>query len=147
MNINEAKIILNLHNTLSINKTAEFFNYVPQNIYKCLDSIEKELNCKIVNRSIANGISFTSLGENIIPDLEEIVVRYDNIISVSNKPKARIAYFAPISANFNLDIHYNDNVFLKNKAEFLSCYSIEDAYNMLKGHIVDLFVDYKENCD
>ena len=64
MRIKYFEYLIDLHNTLSMSKTAERFFTTHQSIGNAISALEKDLKQPLIQRT-PKGISFTEIGESV----------------------------------------------------------------------------------
>ena len=64
MRIKYFEYLIDLHNTLSMSKTAERFFATHQSIGNAISALEKDLKQPLIQRT-PKGISFTEIGESV----------------------------------------------------------------------------------
>ena len=80
MRIEQLEYLLDIQNTLSLNKTAENFFTSHQVINNAIKSLEEELNCIILNRS-PKGVSFTTAGLSVCYFANRVIAEKELMLS------------------------------------------------------------------
>lgn len=99
------KAILRAVETGSMAKAAKEFSYTPSALSHSIDSLEKELSVKLLERS-PQGVTLSENGKKLLPKLEAVISAEDNLyeyaaeLSASSKNTLRIGAYASISTSF-----------------------------------------------
>lgn len=80
MRIEQLEYLLDIQNTLSLNKTAENFFTSHQVINNAIKSLEEELNCIILNRS-PKGVTFTTAGLSVCYFASRVIAEKELMLS------------------------------------------------------------------
>ena len=80
LRIEQLEYLLDIQNTLSLNKTAENFFTSHQVINNAIKSLEEELNCIILNRS-PKGVTFTTAGLSVCYFASRVIAEKELMLS------------------------------------------------------------------